>query len=340
MAILKQLEGTHLIEENVNDERSKTKLTDYCEGTVDVTVGICVKNSERTIKEALVSVLNQTFNKKCMEIIVVDDGSSDRTLKIIERIASKADIKVKLYYTGGYGIAFARQMVVDNSCGNFIVFVDGDMILPKDFIQTQFDVMQKNPLIGAAGANIKARLNRSVLADLESISQSREHELGIHRNWRLNPKKLGTGGTIFRLAALRKAGGFDKSIKGAAEDADITARIKEAGYFLYVSRAEFEHEFKQTLRDLWKQYAWYGYGMHHFYHKHHDLTESAYVYFWPVSFMAGVIRSIQSFKNTRRKRDFFLPFHNCFRATAWWFGFLKAHKEGYGHEYKNSNQER
>jgi glycosyltransferase involved in cell wall biosynthesis len=309
-------------------------------GNVVVSIGICVKNSEKTIKEAITSVLNQTFDKKQMEIIVVDDDSSDRTLSIIAEKASKASAKVKLYSTNGNGLTMARQMVVDNSSGDFVVFVDGDMVLSNDFVQNQVDVMKKNPLVGVAGGQMKGRPSRNLVAELEGMSISRDFEIGIHRNWRGNPEKLGTGGSIFRLAAIRKAGGFDTSIRGAAEDADITARIKSVGYLLFVGQAEFEHDFRQTLTGLWNQYAWYGHGMHYFYHKHKDLTESALVYFWPVSFAWSVIRSLLTFKNTHRKIAFFLPFFNLFKATAYWFGFFKAHRESYGHEYLYSERKK
>jgi glycosyltransferase involved in cell wall biosynthesis len=334
-------EGTRLVEENIRKELFDTKmrLEDF-ERTVDVTIGICVKDNERTIKETIESVLNQTFDKKRTEIIVVDDSSSDRTLTIIAEIVSKADIKVNLYSTNGGGLTVARQMVVDNSCGDYLVFVDGDMILSKDFIQKQVDTMNRNLLIGVAGAKMEGRLSRNSIAELEGISQSRDYELGIHRNWRRNPKKLGTGGSIFRLAAIREAGGFDTRIRGAAEDADITARIKSAGYLLFASQAVFEHEFKQTLKGLWNQYAWYGHGMHYFYHKHKDLTESVLVNFWPISFAWSIVRSILSFKTTHRRIAFLLPSFNLFKATAWWFGFFEAHQDGYGHEYRHSKRKR
>lgn len=302
-------------------------------GTVDVTIGICVRDNERTIKEAIVSVLNQTFDKKRMEIIVVDDGSIDRTLSIIAEIVSKADINMKLYSTNGGGLTVARQMVVDNSRGNFVVFVDGDMVLSKDFIQKQVGVMNKNPLVGVALAKMKGRLNRGLVAELEDISRSRDYEIGIQRNLRRNRKKLGTGGSIFRLAAIREVGGFDMRIRGAAEDADITARIKLAGYLFFVSQAELEHEYKQTLKGLWNQYAWYGYGMHYFCHKHKNWAH-LFMYFWPVTFAGGIVRSILSFKATHRKISFLLPFFNLFKVAAWWFGLYKSHQEGYGHEYQ------
>jgi glycosyltransferase involved in cell wall biosynthesis len=309
-----------------------------CEGAVDVTVGICVKDCERTIKDAIVSVLDQTFDKKRMEIIVVDDGSRDRTISIIAELLSKADIKMKLYSTTGGGLSVARQMVVDNSCGNFVVFVDGDMVLPKDFIQEQFNVINKNPLIGGIGANAKGRLHRGIVAELEDIAQSSNYGIGIHRNWTRNQQKLGTGGSIFRAAAIRKAGGFDTKIKGSAEDADISAKINLAGYIIFTNQAEFEHEFRQTLKGIWNQYAWYGHGMHYFCHKYNNFTRSVLTYFWPVTFTMGIVRSILYFKTTHRKSAFQLPFFHFFRATAWWSGFFKAHREGYGHEYRYSER--
>lgn len=309
-------------------------------GTIDVTIGICVKNGERTIENAIVSVLDQTFDKERMEIIVVDDGSTDRTVSIVADLASKSEVKLMLYSTSGRGLAVARQIVVDNACADFVIFVDADMVLSKDFVNKQVDVISKNPVIGVVAGKMKGIPNRGLVAELEDISYSSDYEIGIHRNWRANPQKLGTGGSIFRLAALRQVGGFDTRIKGAAEDADITAKIKLGGYTLLVSEAEYKHEFKQTLKSLWKQYSWYGSGMHYFFHKQKELPEDMLVFFWPITLAWGIVRSMLFFRATRRKIAFSLAPYNFFRATAWWFGFLSAHQEGYGHEYRCSKGKR
>ena len=264
-----------------------------------------------------------------MEIIVVHDGSSERTLSIINELVSKDAVKVNMYSTAGDRITIARQKIVDNAHGNFIVFIDSDMVLPRDFVQKQVDAINENPLIGVVGANMKGRLRNSLVAKLEAIAQSRDYEFGILRNWRKNPKKLGTGGSIFRLAAIRDVGGFDLEIRGAGEDSDITTRIKSAGYLLLLGQAEYEHEFKQNLKSLWNQLTWYGYGSHYCYHKNKDLTDLMYTYFFPFSFGGGVVRAILSFMATHRKISFLLPFYNLFKATAWWFGFFKANLEGY-----------
>jgi len=306
-----------------------------CEKKVDVTIGICVKDCERTIKNTVLSILNQNFNKNRMEIIVIDDGCKDRTMAIITELFSKADLKPRIYSTNRGGLTMARQMVIDKSCGYLVAFIDGDMVLSKDFMQKQVRLMEVNPSMGAAQGTMKGIATKSPVAELEALSHSSAYEIGIHRNWRRNPQALGTGGTIFRVAAIKAAGGFDKKIRGAAEDADLTARIKSAGYSLAVSKAEFEHEPKKTLKKLWTQYTWYGYGMHFFYHKHGKLNESMLVYFWPVTYAWSLVRSILAFKATRRKIALLLPSYNLFRATAWWFGFLKAHQRGYGHEFRH-----
>jgi cellulose synthase/poly-beta-1,6-N-acetylglucosamine synthase-like glycosyltransferase len=308
------------------------------EETVVVTLGLCVKDSERTIKEAILSILCQTFDKKRMEVIVVDDGCKDKTIPIIRELFSKEVLNLRVYTLNAGGLTKARQMVIDEARGYLVLYIDGDMVFPKNFVDKLFELMEKNSSLGAAQGTMKGILNRNPIAELEDLSYSSAYEIGIHRSWRRNPQTLGTGGTIFRIVAVRAAGGFDTQIKGAAEDADLSARIKSAGYSLSVSEVEFQHEFKKTLSALWKQYVWYGYGMHYFYHKHGRLKKSMLVYFWPIAYIWGLIRSILVFKATRKKFAFFLPSYNFFRATAWWFGFIKAHLEGYGHKYRSETK--
>jgi glycosyltransferase involved in cell wall biosynthesis len=304
---------------------------------IDVTLGVALPPArarargahEITAKDAFLSILNQSFDKRRFELLVVHDGSNEKTLSVINEIVSKTLVNVHFLITDNESIAIARQKIVDNSRGKFIIFIDSDMILPKDFVQIQFDNITKNKSIGVVGANMKGRLSNSLVGRIEAIAQAREYEFGVLKKWRQNPRKLGTGGSIFRIDAIRKVGGFDLHIDGAGEDSDITERIKSAGYSLLLSQAEFEHEFKQDFKSLWNQLVWYGYGSHYLYCKNKDLTDLIYTYFFPISFVGGVIRAILSFKATRRKISFLLPFYNLFKSAAWWFGFFKAYYEDY-----------
>ena len=62
-----------------------------------VSIGLCAKNAESTIGFAIDSVIQQDFNHELMEIVFVDDGSDDATLRIMKKASSKIDIQVKIF---------------------------------------------------------------------------------------------------------------------------------------------------------------------------------------------------------------------------------------------------
>ena len=80
-----------------------------------VTVGLCVRNCEATVGEAIESVLDQNFSHELMEIIVVDDGSEDKTLSVVSDILSKSDLSVEVFHSEWMGLGPARNTVVDNA---------------------------------------------------------------------------------------------------------------------------------------------------------------------------------------------------------------------------------
>ena len=84
-------------------------------------------------------------------------GCKDQTIPIIAKVLSGVDLKVQIYSTNGAGLTKARQMVIDKSCGYLVVYIDGDMVFSKDFIQKQVELMENNPAIGAAQGTMKAR---------------------------------------------------------------------------------------------------------------------------------------------------------------------------------------
>lgn len=66
-----------------------------------MTVGICVKNSEDTVAEAMDHVADQDFQHDLMELIIVDGCSHDRTIPIIRETLSKTDIPYKIFSENG-----------------------------------------------------------------------------------------------------------------------------------------------------------------------------------------------------------------------------------------------
>ena len=86
-----------------------------------VSVNIPVYNDEKYIGETLLSALNQTYRD--LEIVVVDDGSTDRTAEIIK---SFSDSRIKYYYQTNQGIGATRNKAIEHSSGKYIAFLDHD----------------------------------------------------------------------------------------------------------------------------------------------------------------------------------------------------------------------
>ena len=95
-----------------------------------VTVIVPTYNTSKYIKKCIDSILNQTF--KNIELIVIDDGSTDNTKDIIEKVNDK---RLKYVYKENGGVSSARNLGIDLSTGNYIMFVDSDDYIDKDFIE-------------------------------------------------------------------------------------------------------------------------------------------------------------------------------------------------------------
>ncbi|MGA6957802.1 MAG: glycosyltransferase family A protein, partial [Candidatus Acidiferrales bacterium] len=87
-----------------------------------VTVLIDTYNHERFIEEAIVSVLEQDFPQSDMEVLVVDDGSTDRTPEIV----AKFEPRVRLIRKANGGQASAFNAGIPQACGEIVSFLDGD----------------------------------------------------------------------------------------------------------------------------------------------------------------------------------------------------------------------
>ena len=97
-------------------------------------------NSEKTLDRCLKSLLNQTY--KNLEIICVDDGSSDNTLNKLKEYTSK-DGRVKYIENKHRGASKARNTGIDNSTGDYIMFCDSDDYYEKDACETMLSEMLK-----------------------------------------------------------------------------------------------------------------------------------------------------------------------------------------------------
>jgi glycosyltransferase involved in cell wall biosynthesis len=175
-----------------------------------VSVVIPAYNAAKFISQAIESVLQQTLQP--LEIIVVDDGSTDDTAKIAKSFA------VRLVRQENLGASAARNRGIREARGEFIAFLDADDLWTKDKLKTQIKYMQTHPEVLFTVCRTKFFL---------------ENENYIPPGFR--PELLKgehTGYSMETLTAHRKVfdlvGFFDEKLK-TSEDVDWLSRAKDLG---------------------------------------------------------------------------------------------------------------
>lgn len=102
---------------------------------IKVSVIVPVFNVEEYLSTSLDSILNQTL--KDIEIICINDGSTDASLDILENYAKK-DARIKIISKKNEGQGIARNIGLDNAQGEFIAFVDSDDFIKEDMLEKSY----------------------------------------------------------------------------------------------------------------------------------------------------------------------------------------------------------
>ena len=104
-------------------------------------VSICIPayNIEEYLSQTIESVTKQTYNK--IEVIIVDDGSTDKSLEIAKGYESE---KIKVYSQENKGASAARNTAFRYSKGDFIKFLDADDLINPEMIESQIKLALEN----------------------------------------------------------------------------------------------------------------------------------------------------------------------------------------------------
>lgn len=100
-------------------------------------------NAENTIIEALDSVKNQTVGPENFEIIVIDDGSTDKSVKLVENyIQANPELNILLMNQENKGVSSARNMGLMSSEGDYIAFLDADDVWLPEKTEKQIEYLR------------------------------------------------------------------------------------------------------------------------------------------------------------------------------------------------------
>ena len=205
------------------DARSRFMST-----TPSISVLLVGFNEEKNIARAIESLLE--FNYPNMEIIIVDDGSTDGTFEEAKAYADRG--LVKLYRnssaSGRQGRPAASNMALHLSRGDFIISVDADTSFDRDAL-VQIISPFHDPAVGVVAGNLKAR---NATTNLITRMQALEYlqSITLWKTWLnllgWNMQASGAFGA-FRREAMEEIAAWDPEL---AEDADISLKIKKAGW--------------------------------------------------------------------------------------------------------------
>lgn len=111
---------------------------------VTLSVIIPVYNLEKYIEKCVRSILCQTYAE--FEILLIDDGSTDRSREIIEKMC-EMDKRIHVFCGEHKGVSWARNKGIEHAVGDYLLFMDGDDYIADDYVQTLFKLFAIDPSV-------------------------------------------------------------------------------------------------------------------------------------------------------------------------------------------------
>jgi alpha-1,3-rhamnosyltransferase len=192
-----------------------------------VSVIVSCYNHDKYIEECIISVLNQDYNN--IELLVVDDGSSDTSVNVITRLKEKYNF----YFLAQKNKGLTRTLneTIAKSKGEYIVPLGSDDVMLPHRISTQIEYIKDKPEVGICGGNIELIDSDGVL--YPESRQGRDvpfRRLNFEDVFLERKPYVPATTLLIRREALEAVGGFDEDNR--LEDLMIELKITKAGYYI------------------------------------------------------------------------------------------------------------
>lgn len=231
---------------------------------------ILTYNRKSLLRCCLNSLFSQTAPWENLEIIVVDDGSTDGTEDMIREVSAVRYPDLKYFQQAHKGIPAARNTGIVNASGDIIAIVADDYLLAPDYADTIIKFFRENPgamvvrfKVIAAEGDFVSRVSQfyydvSFRRRLSCQETEDEHWLeGLRRKWRKPPVAEeqitirhdleAAGGAAFKREVFWKVGLFDESLL-RAEDTDMTRRLCAKGILVYYYPFhQIKHQYDRSI---------------------------------------------------------------------------------------------
>lgn len=220
--------------------------------TITVSVVIPLYNKEDVVWQTLNSVQKQEY--KDWECVIVDDGSTDHSLAVVESFIEKHSGNWRIIRQRNQGQAIARNIGIEQAAGEFLAFLDADDLWPPNKLSSQVAALKENPRAVAALSSYAIFGNES----LRIVHHTSPQDLLIR--W-LDMSGFGGGLEsvgLVRKSAADKVGLFDTSFS-TSSGLDFTLRLskvgeilvlKEIGLYYRLGQGQWHTNLQELIRNL------------------------------------------------------------------------------------------
>lgn len=204
-----------------------------------ISVIILIYNVDKYLNRCIESVVNQTYRN--LEILLVDDGSPDKSLEICQHWV-KNDPRIRIIYESNQGRGIARNMGISHATGDFITFVDGDDFITPDYVKHlhQQQVRYHSDIAVMSFLQVDNLVTYYTLLNPVPGDQQFDRSyrpldwINTSLAWNSTPA-VGPCGKLFRRTLFNQV---KFSTDSVAEDATTTWKL----YFAVVNRVSFKND--------------------------------------------------------------------------------------------------
>lgn len=227
-----------------------------------VSVVVAARDAAPTIEHCVSSLREQDYPSGLVELIVVDNGSSDTTA---ERAAGCG---ARVLHESKRGSAAARNRGIEAARGEVVAFTDADCVAEAGWLRRMVEPLA-DPEVGVACGEVRALEPASAAEQLGEVIHDTRKAIEVYR-----PPYAVTSCWASRRATLAELGGFDESLL-RGQDTDLSYRMLAAGLRLvFVPGAVIRHRNERSLRGLLRQGYRHGRAGRRIERKHRALLDS------------------------------------------------------------------
>lgn len=196
-----------------------------------ISVIIPAYNAEKTIFKAIETVRQQTFSD--IELIVINDGSKDKTLEIVQSIKEE---RIKVFCYENSGLSTARNRGISKANGDYIAFLDADDLWTPDKLELQLAAFSKNPGAGVA-YSWTYFMDVDEQGKVLSLHPSASYSFAgnVYEKLLVSDFIHSGSNTLILKQAIDSVGQFDPSLK-SCEDWDYWLRLSTDWRFVVVPK--------------------------------------------------------------------------------------------------------